>query len=82
MSEVSALRRMRHPNGIAELEAQLARHFRLPEEPFGGSSTSFQKYIYLTQVSMNGFLSASLGLLHRKGNALMWLHVIIVNAGK
>ena len=53
--------RMRHPNGLAELEAQLQRHFHLPpsggQAPSGGnlaafpSSTElFQQYIYLTQV--------------------------------
>ena len=45
--------RMRHPNGIAELEAQLARHFRLPQQPAGGSAKAFQKFIYLTQVLHN-----------------------------
>ena len=43
-------RRMRHPNGIAELEAQLARHFRLPQQMPGGFAEAFQKFIYLTQV--------------------------------
>ena len=41
--------RMRHPNGITELEDQLARHFRLPHP--GGRPEDFQKYIYLTQVT-------------------------------
>ena len=40
---------MRHPNGITELEDQLARHFRLPQP--GGRPEDFQKYIYLTQVT-------------------------------
>lgn len=60
-----AWRRMRHPNGIAELEAQLARHFRLPEEPPCGSANSFQNYIHLTQVSLNSLLSAFLALRAR-----------------
>ena len=66
-----ALRRMRHPNGIAELEAQLARHFGLPEESPGGSADSFQKYIYLTQVSLNSLPSAFLASLQRMRHALM-----------
>ena len=66
-----ALRRMRHPKGIAELEAQLARHFRLPEEPPCGSANSFQNYIYLTQVSLNSLLSALLALLQRMRNFVM-----------
>ena len=41
---------MRHPNGIAELEAQLKRHFKLPQQFPGGSAEAFQKFIYLTQV--------------------------------
>ena len=56
--------RMRHPNGLAELEAQLQRHFHLPPsgwqgpsggkaddlEAFPSSTELFQQYIYLTQV--------------------------------
>jgi hypothetical protein len=51
---------MRHPNGLAELERQLRRHFHLPPSDWPrscSSSTStpsstelFQQYIYLTQV--------------------------------
>ena len=47
---------MRHPNGIAELEAQLARHFRLPQQPPGGSAEAFQKSIFLTQVLHKSFM--------------------------
>ena len=52
--------RMRHPNGLAELEHQLRRHFHLPPSDWPRSCSSsastpssaelFQQYIYLTQV--------------------------------
>ena len=43
-------RRMRHPNGIAELEQQLQRHFHpLPPPGQAPSTELFQQFIYLTQ---------------------------------
>ena len=48
MQPGSCMFRMRHPNGIAELEDQMVRHLRLPHP--GGRPEDFQKFIYLTQV--------------------------------
>ena len=43
--------RMRHPDGIAELEQQLRRHFHLPRPGQAPSTELFQQFIYLTQAS-------------------------------
>ena len=42
---------MRHPDGIAELEQQLCRHFHLPPPVQAPSTELFQHFIYLTQAS-------------------------------